>query len=213
MKSIEISGLLRKGIGKTDSKRLRKSENVPCVVYGGEEIVHFYAHRNEFRHIIYTSDVYIVNLDIEGKKIKTTIKDIQFHPVTDEVMHIDFIEIADNKPVTINLPVRLNGVAPGIKAGGKTRFKSRTLKVKGIVDHIPECINVDISSLQIKDAIKVENINVDGITLLDQPSQLIVKIVTARGAQQDLEEGEEGEVEEGEEKSPEAGSEEKGSGE
>ncbi len=202
MKSIEISGQLRKETGKSETRKLRKSENVPCVLYGGEEVIHFYAHKNSFRDIVYTSDVFLITFDIEGKRIRATLKDIQFHPVTDEILHIDFIEVIDNKPITINIPVRLSGVSPGVKGGGKLRFRTRSLKIKGIADSIPECINVDISNLHIGDSVKVEDLDLEGLNILSPQTLLIVKVVTARGIQADEEEeeeeGEEGDTGEGE---------------
>jgi large subunit ribosomal protein L25 len=183
MKTLEISGKLRTETGKSGSKQLRKDENVPCIIYGGESNINFYAHKNSFRHLIYTPDAHIVNLDLEGKLLKVVLKDIQFHPVTDEIMHIDFMEISESRPVVINIPVKVIGDSPGVKAGGKLRIKTRKLKVKGLVHNIPEILVVDISNLQIGQTIKVGDVSYDNIELLDSKKVLILSIATSRGVQ------------------------------
>jgi large subunit ribosomal protein L25 len=183
MKTLEISGKLRTETGKSGSKQLRKDENVPCIIYGGESNINFYAHKNSFRHLIYTPDAHIVNLDLEGKLLKVVLKDIQFHPVTDEIMHIDFMEISESRPVVINIPVKVIGDSPGVKAGGKLRIKTRKLKVKGLVHNIPEILVVDISNLQIGQTIKVGDVSYDNIELLDSKKVLILSVATSRGVQ------------------------------
>lgn len=197
MKTLDISGILRTQTGKAETKKLRKTENVPCVVYGGESNLNFYAHKNSFRHLVYTPDAHIVNLEIEGRKLKLVMKDIQFHPVTDEIMHIDFIEINESKPVVIDIPLKITGDSPGVKAGGKLRTKLRKLKVKGLIKEIPETLTVDISELQIGNSIKVGDLSYPGIELLDSKKALVLSVATSRGAQK----GEAGE-EEGAEAAP-----------
>ena len=192
MKTLEISAKLRTEIGKAGSKQLRKSENVPCIIYGGETNINFYAHRNAFKNLIYTPDAHIVHLDIEGKKVKAVLKDIQFHPVTDAILHIDFIEVPDKKPVIINIPIKVVGDSPGVKAGGKLRIKARNLKVKGLINDIPDFLTVDISELKISQSIKVGDLSYDKIELLDSNTHLILTVATARGlAKDEIEEGEE----------------------
>jgi large subunit ribosomal protein L25 len=181
MKTLEISGKLTNQTGKKGSKKLRKSENVPCVIYGGESNINFYAHRNSFKNLVYTPDAHIVNLDLEGKKIKLVLKDIQFHPVTDEILHIDFMEVFDNKPVVINIPVRITGDSPGVKAGGRLRIKARKLKVRGFVNDVPEFLTIDISSLEIGNSVKVGDLSFDKIELLDSKKDLILTVATSRG--------------------------------
>lgn len=181
MKTLEISGKLRTETGKAGSKQLRKSEMVPCIIYGGDVNINFYAHKNSFRHLVYTPDAHIVNLDLEGKKMKIVMKDIQFHPVSDEILHIDFMHVHDNKPVVIEIPLKVTGDSPGVKAGGKLRIKLRKLKVKGLVNDIPEVINVDISELQVHQSIKAGDLKVDKVEILDSPKSLILSIATARG--------------------------------
>lgn len=191
MKTLEISAKLRTETGKAGSKQLRKSDNVPCIIYGGENSINFYAHRNAFKELIYTPDAHIVLLDIEGKKLRAVLKDIQFHPVTDAILHIDFIEVPDNKPVTINIPVKVIGDSPGVKAGGKLRIKARNLKVKGLINEIPEFLVVDISELKIGQSIKVGDLSYDKIELLDSSKDMILSVATSRGiAKDEVAEGE-----------------------
>ncbi|MFO7575816.1 MAG: 50S ribosomal protein L25/general stress protein Ctc [Bacteroidales bacterium] len=188
MKTLTISGKLREETGKSSSKQLRKSENVPCVIYGGEENIHFHAHRNSFKNLIYTPDAHIVNLDLEGKTLMVVMKDIQFHPVTDEIMHIDFVEVFENKPVVIDIPLKITGDSPGVKAGGKLRIKLRKLKVKGLMSKIPDFLVVDISSLNIGQSIKVGELSYDNIELLDSGKSLVLAVAVARGALKTAEE-------------------------
>jgi large subunit ribosomal protein L25 len=191
MKTLTINGNLREETGKSSSKQLRKSENVPCVIYGGKENIHFYAHKNSFKNLVYTPDAHIVNLDLEGKNLKAVMKDIQFHPVTDEIMHIDFVEVFDNKPVVVEVPLKITGDSPGVKAGGKLRIKLRKLKVKGLMSDIPEILPVDISRLNIGQSVKVGDLSFDKIELLDSAKSLVLAVATARGAQKAEEEAEE----------------------
>jgi large subunit ribosomal protein L25 len=185
MKTFEISAKLRKETGKTDSKQLRKSDNVPCIIYGGESIIHFYAPKNSFKGLIYTPDAHLVLLDIEGTKKQAVLKDIQFHPVSDAILHIDFIEVAATKPVIINIPIKVVGDSPGVKAGGKLRIKARNLKVKGLINKIPEFITIDISDLKIAQSIKVGDLKIDGIELMDSKKDMILSVATSRGVGKD----------------------------
>ena len=118
MKSLAISVIEREKVGKSNTRSLRNQGNVPCVLYGGEKQVCFYAHENDFRKIVYTSDVFLIDLDIEGAKTRCIMQDIQFHPVTDKILHIDFLEVFDDKEVTVDIPVLLSGVAVGVRNGG-----------------------------------------------------------------------------------------------
>ena len=118
MKTLAISVKERKNVGKSNTRALRNQGNVPCVLYGGEKQVTFYAHENDFRKIVYTPDVFVVELNIDGTKTRAIMQDIQFHPVTDKILHIDFLEVFDNKPITVSVPVILNGIAIGVKDGG-----------------------------------------------------------------------------------------------
>ena len=123
MKSLAISVNKRENVGKSDSKALRNQGNVPCVLYGGEKQVCFYAHENDFRKLVYTPDVFVVELSINGEKKRAIIQDIQFHPVTEKILHIDFLEVFDDKPIVVSVPVILNGLAVGVRNGGNLMFR------------------------------------------------------------------------------------------
>lgn len=188
MKSIQIQAKLRKEFGKKGANALRAGDNVLCELYGGSENIHFYAHENDFRGLVYTPDVHLVNLDIEGKKYNAIMKDIQFHPVTDKILHIDFIQVAEDKPVMMNIPIRIEGVSAGVKAGGKLKVKRRSLKVKGIAKSFPEHLTIDITPLGINDSIKIGDLAYDNLEIIDNKRTVIVTVASTRNAQK--EEGE-----------------------
>jgi large subunit ribosomal protein L25 len=182
MKSIEIKVDSRKSTGKKESASLRRQGLIPCVMYGGKENIHFAARINEFRHIVYTHNIFLVILDLEGTKHKAILKDIQFHPVTDEVMHMDFIEVFDDRPAIVSLPVNITGNSVGIRAGGKLRQRRRYLKVKGLINDLPETLTIDISDLEIGQFIKVSDLSYDNLELLDPGRAMIVGVSTSRVA-------------------------------
>jgi large subunit ribosomal protein L25 len=197
MKKISISVKKRTEVGKKSTKDLRKNDNVPCVMYGGAEILHFYAHQNEFLDLLYTPNVYIVEIDIEGDKRKAVMQAVQFHPVTDKIQHIDFIEIFDDRPVTINIPIELKGAAIGIKEGGKPRQKRRSLRVKGLPANLPDRLVVDITKVNIGDVVKVGDLSYPNLEILDPERSMVFAIVSSRvalaGMTIEAPEGEEGE--------------------
>ena len=204
MKTFSISTKKRTELGKKSTKQLRAEEQIPCVMYGGEETLQFHAHENDFRKLIYSSEVFVIDLDIEGKKYKAVMKEIQFHPVTDKVLHIDFIEVSDSKPAIVSLPVKLFGSSEGILAGGKLRLKKRYISVKGLVKDMPELLEIDITPLKIGDVIKVSDLNFKNLDLLDPAQSMVVGVVTSRVAAkdelpEDSIEGAEGEEASGEE--------------
>ena len=138
MKTLAISVKERQNVGKSNTRALRNQGNVPCVLYGGEKQVTFYAHENDFRKLVYTPETFVVNLDVDGKKTKAIMQDIQFHPVTEKILHIDFLEVFDDKPITVSLPVVLSGVAIGVKNGGNLMFRRPKIITKGLVSNLPE---------------------------------------------------------------------------
>lgn len=188
MKTIEINGSFRKELGKKSSKDLRKANNVPCVIYGGKENIHFYTHENNFKKLVYTPDAHLVNLKIEGIEYNAVLKDIQFHPVSDRIIHIDFTEVAANKPVIINVPIKVSGDSVGIKAGGKLRIRRRSLLVKGFANDIPEFLPIDITEVKIHQSIKVGELSFDKIELLDPKKSMVLAVATSRVAQKTPEE-------------------------
>jgi large subunit ribosomal protein L25 len=183
MKSIEIKGSLRTELGKKSSKELRKTGNVPCVIYGKEKNVHFHAPELSFKNLIYTPEAHLVDLIIDNKAQKVVLKDVQYHPVSDKILHADFIEVFDDKPVIINIPIKVSGDSAGVIAGGKLVIKKRSLKVKGLPNDLPEHLNIDITNLKIHESVKVGDISYDKIELLDQKKLMVLTIATSRVAQ------------------------------
>ncbi len=182
MKTFEIKGSLRTSTGKKDSKNLRDQELVPCVLYGGNENIHFALPFNEFRHIVYTPEVFLVNLDIEGKKYQAILQDTQWHPVEEKMLHADFLQVFDNKPLKVSLPVTIVGTAKGTKAGGKLKVNLRKLKVKGLAADLPEAIHVDVTELGLGQSIKVGELKTEKLQLLNNKSDVIATVTITRAA-------------------------------
>ncbi len=199
MKTLAISVKERENVGKSNSRSLRNQGNVPCVLYGGEKQVAFYAHENDFRKLVYTPEVFIVELDIDGKKINAIMQDIQFHPVTDKILHIDFLEVFNDKPIVVSIPVKLNGVAAGVRNGGNLLFRRPKIITKGLVANLPDAINLDIENLKIGQFIYIKDLSIEGCQFLAPDNSVIVGVKTARTAIEEEEEieGEEGEATEG----------------
>jgi large subunit ribosomal protein L25 len=188
MKTIEIKGSFRTELGKKSSKEIRKTGNVPCVIYGKEKNIHFYAHENSFKNLVYTPEAHLVKLSIDDKEYNVVLKDMQFHPVKDNILHADFIEIHDNKPVVINIPIKVTGDSVGVIAGGKLSIKRRSLKVKGLAKDLPELLPIDITELKIHEGVKVGELSFDKIELLDPKKSMVLTIATSRVAQKTDEE-------------------------
>ncbi|HYW96224.1 MAG TPA: 50S ribosomal protein L25/general stress protein Ctc [Bacteroidales bacterium] len=205
MKTVEIQVKKREKLGKSETRRLRNQEMVPCVMYGGEENLHFYAHENFFNKVVFSPDVFQVILDIEGTKKKAIIQEIQFHPVTDKIIHLDFVEIIDGKPVIATIPVTLSGISVGVRNGGKLRQRRRYLKVKGLAENLPDKLDIDISGLDIAQVIKVGDLDYPDLEILDPHRSMIVSVVSSRVAMKSMTVTEEGaEAEEGAEEAPAA---------
>jgi len=192
MKTLEIKGSLRTDLGKKSSKNTRKEGNVPCVIYGKEQNIHFHTHENNFKNLVYTPDAHLVNLNLDGKEYKVVLQDIQFHPVTDKITHADFIEIFDNKPIVISLPIKVTGDSVGVKAGGKLRIKKRHLKVRGFANDIPEFLPIDVTEVKIHHSVKVGDLSYDKIELIDPNITTILSVATSRVVQKEEGEGVEG---------------------
>lgn len=194
MKTLEIKGSLRTELGKKSSKKARKEGNVPCVIYGKEQNIHFQTHENSFKNLIYTQDAHIVNLNLDGKDYKVVLQDVQFHPVTDKITHVDFVEIFDNKPIITSLPIKVTGDSVGVKAGGKLRIKKRHLKVKGFANDIPENLLIDITDVKIHQSVKVGDLSFQKIELIDPKITTVLSVATSRVVQKEEGEGVEGAV-------------------
>ena len=180
MKTIQISAEKRTELGKKHTRDLRKADHVPCVMYGGAEVLHFHAHENDFRHIVYTPTAFLVELNLGGEVHKAVMQELQFHPVTDKLYHIDFVEVFDDKPVTVELPVLLTGAAIGIKNGGKARQRRRVLKVRGLVANLPDVLEIDITDLEIGESIKIGDLSYDNLEILDPSRSMIFAVVSSR---------------------------------
>lgn len=194
MNSADIKAFERQEISKKITRKIRKEGNVPCIIYGGEENIHFYVPYNELIHVVYTPDVYFVNLEINGKTHKSIIKDIQFHPVTDRIQHIDFLEVTDDKKITVQLPVKLHGDSEGVKQGGKLHLLKRRLTTYGLAKDLPGHLNIDISGITLGKTMKVRDLSYENLELLDPKDDVVcsVKLTrTSRGAEAEMEEGEE----------------------
>ncbi len=188
MKTVSLSGSLRENVGKKDAKSLRKAEMVPCVLYGGEEQIHFATEDKNFKKILFTPECYVINFDINGKSYNTILQDIQYHPVTDKVLHADFLLVKENKPITVTLPVAIEGQAPGVLHGGKLVQSMRKVKVSGLAKDLPEYINVNIDELNIGNSIKVKDLKIQGVKTLSPESSVIVSVIASRGAVAPVEE-------------------------
>ena len=195
MKSVSINGIARVDLGKKFAKQLRKEENVPCVIYGGsEDPIHFYAHVNEFRKIVYTPNVYLIDVILGENTFPVIMGDIQFHPVTDKVLHIDFLRIFENQNIKINIPVNLTGNSIGVRNGGRLMLNMRRVLTEGLAQDLPELIEIDITALRIGHTIRVSDLSFDNINFLNNPDDVVVAIKTARAAIEEEEEEEEEET-------------------
>jgi large subunit ribosomal protein L25 len=182
MKKFEIKGTARQALGKKDTRTLRAQDLVPCVLYGGEASVHFYVPESDFRKLVYTPKVYQAELDIDGKKYDAFMQELQFHPVTDKLLHIDFLQISEKKAVKIDLPVKLEGYAKGIQQGGRLKANLRTLKVKGIFKNLPDEIVIDVTNLGIGESIRVSDISVEGFEIMNKKTVPVATVVVTRAA-------------------------------
>jgi large subunit ribosomal protein L25 len=180
MKQLEIVGYKRANLGKKASKDLRAEAQVPCVLYGGTEQVHFYAPMILFRDLLYTPDAYEVTLNIEGTTYKAILQETQFHPVSETILHVDFLEIIPGKPVTVEVPLKFEGNSPGVQKGGKLTQKLRKVKLKGEAASIPDYVRVDISDMDLGKSLKVNQLKVEGVSILNNPSLPVATIEVPR---------------------------------
>lgn len=193
MKSIEIKGSLRTDLGKKATRELRNNNGVPCVLYGVKKdenglpvATHFSVPADGLRNLVYTPNIYLVNLDVDGTVVTAIMKDIQFHPVKDNILHVDFLQVEENKPIVMEVPVQLEGLAEGVRAGGKLALQIRKLKVKATYNTIPERLVVDVTALGLGKTIKVGELHYEGLELINAKEAVVcaVKLTrAARGAQ------------------------------
>ncbi len=188
MKSITINGSKRESVGKKATKALRNAGEVPCVLYGGEKPMHFSAPEVAFKNLVYTPDVHIVIVELkDGSKVNAVLQDIQFHPVTDAILHMDFYEFQDDQEISMEIPVHHEGVPRGVKNGGVLRFNLRRMKVKGLADKLPDYVLVEISQLKIGDKFYVTELKSDDFTILHPENTVICQVRTSRNIIEDTE--------------------------
>ena len=180
MKSVSLSGSRRENVGKKDAKKHRRDGKIPCVLYGGNEQIHFAVDDKAFSKLLFTPEVNLIRVNIDGSEYETIIQDVQYHPVTDRTLHVDFLQIHPDKPVTIGIPVNFSGTPKGVLKGGKLIRKARKLKVKALAKDLPDTIEIDITELEIGDSVKVSDITRDNVMFLDPATNVIVGVRTAR---------------------------------
>ena len=180
MKIVTLSGSLRANVGKVDAKAVRAIGHVPCVIYGAGEQIHFSADIRHFKNIIFTPETNLVNVEVDGKTYKTVLQEAQYHKINDRLIHADFLQVTEDTPVTVQLPVKTIGTSEGVKAGGKLTIKLRKLKVRGLIAKLPEYIELNIEKLAIGKSISAGDIQIDGLTLLHPKNISVVSVDTTR---------------------------------
>jgi large subunit ribosomal protein L25 len=182
MKIAQLSGSTRANVGKKDAKLTRNAGQVPCVLYGSGEQIHFSVKIIDIERLIYSPEVFQFELNIEGKVKKAVVRELQQHPVKGNILHVDFLELEDNKAVKVALPVRITGSARGVMSGGKLMQAYRNLNVVGLPGVIPDAITLDVTKLKIGQSIRVGQVQIPGVTILDPHSSVVVSVRMARGA-------------------------------
>ncbi len=183
MKSLTIKGSKRESVGKAATKALRNAGSVPCVLYGGGDPMHFSADEREFKNLVYTPETHTVVIELEdGSKHEAIMQDIQFHPITDRILHVDFFRLFPDKEVTVTVPVKTEGVAPGIIKGGTLNMTMKKLKVKAIPANLPDAVMVDISKLDIGDKVYVSELRNDTYKLMHPDNVVVVQVKMSRAA-------------------------------
>ncbi|WP_346318965.1 50S ribosomal protein L25 [Chitinophaga sp. YIM B06452] len=185
MKTITIEGQLRSEFGKQATRLLRSEEKVPCVIYGGADTVSFSAPATAFKSLVYTADFQLAEIKLDGKSYRCILKDLQFDTVTDELTHVDFLELVEDKKVVATLPLKLTGQSIGVKGGGKLVVKMKSLKVKALPKHLRENLEVDITNLDLNENIRVEDVKAEGIEILNSPRIPVASVVMTRQLKQE----------------------------
>lgn len=190
MKTFALSASVRE-TNKIANRALRNQGKVPCVLYGGEKQVYFSAKENDLNKLVNTPDVYLLNIDIEGESFQAILQDIQFHPLTDRIIHIDFLQVFDNKEVTVNIPVNFIGTPIGVRNGGNLLVRKRAIRTRAIPANLPDAIDINIEELKIGKFLYIGDIRDERYTFLAGDKSVIVGVKTARGAVENEEEEEE----------------------
>jgi len=184
MKTIAISGSKRQNVGKRDAKELRYEGKIPAVLYGGKEQVHFAVDITALKPIIYSADVHFVEIDIEGVKTTAIVQDAQFHPLNEQILHVDFFQLDNAKPLTMAIPVKLTGTSPGVKMGGKLVHKLRKLRVKALPQDLPQYVEVSIEPLEVGKSVRVRDLKFEKFDITNTPEDTIVSVTTSRALRQ-----------------------------
>ena len=182
MNSVSLSGSLRENVGKKDAKKLRAQGLVPCVIYGNGREIRFYTEAKSFKTILFTPETYIIDFTIDGQVCRTILQDIQYHPLSDEVLHADFLEVTEEKPITVTLPVRTEGTSPGVMRGGKLKVRIPRLKVKGLIKDLPDFVIVNISELNVNQAIRVKDLAIENVTPLVAANNIVCDVKAKKSA-------------------------------
>lgn len=184
MKTILLKGLERESVGTASAKLTREAGMVPCVLYGGESQVNFAVYSDDFKNLIYTPNTYLVKIEVGDKAYKALVQEVQFHPVNDTIVHVDFLEVKEDKPVALYVPTVVTGNSPGVRAGGRLAVKLKKVRIKGMLKDLPDVIEVDISNVELGKSIKVEDIVVKNIELLHAPNVAILSVEATRATRQ-----------------------------
>ncbi len=182
MKVIALKGDVRDGLGKSATKKVRKEGKVPCVIYGKNENLNFSVYQADFKHLVYTPNTFLVQVSVGGNVKLAKVQELQFHPVSEDIIHADFYEVDDKSPLSVSVPVKIVGNSPGVIEGGKLQLKIKKLSVSGLIADLPEFIEVNIDELEIGKSVKVKDIQVDKLQLLDSENNSIVSCVVTRAA-------------------------------
>jgi len=182
MKSITIEGSERESVGKKATKALRDAGMVPCVIYGGSQPVHFAADERAFKNLVYTPNAHTVEVVLAGKKYNAILQDIQFHPVSDRINHIDFFQLSDDKEIIMEVPVNVVGTSPGVLLGGVLRLNQRRLKVKALPKHLPDFVEANITELQMGNKLYVTKIETNNFKLMHPDNTVVAQVRISRAA-------------------------------
>lgn len=182
MKSFQLTGTVRTDLGKKAAKAFRLNGDIPCELYGKGRNIHFTCKESDLRKLIYTPEIFYIELTIGSEKCLAIVQELQFHPISDRVIHVDFLEVSEDKPIVMQVPVRLEGLAAGVKAGGKLSLDSRKLKVQGLISAIPEKLVINVEALEVGKAIQVKNLDFAGLKFLNPANMLVCSVKVTRGS-------------------------------
>ncbi len=181
METVAVNGQIRTELGKEASRKLKIEERIPCVMYGGDHPIHFHTALKDVKDLIYTADFKLAELNIDGESYRCILKDYQFHPVTDNITHIDFLKLEDGRPIKVEVPVRFKGTSPGVKTGGKLIQSVRKVKIKTVPEKLIDQLTLDVSNLELGHAIRVRDIDViDGIEIINAPGVPVATVEIPR---------------------------------